>query len=194
MAEKPQEQENEKQDSITQGAARNLATTTKSVPQMVGITPRYLSRLLPWVEVNSGTYRVNRQKVVLAQDEKIKFDFEGGDSRLQAHHLKTLSLFQKVDDGVLEKLAKKFRGETFAPGETIIQQGDAGDKFYIIMSGKAEASGGPLMMARPRCSIFSSCRVRWRLSSASRLRRRASKATSKRPEFKNRNASSPFWL
>ncbi len=33
---------------------------------MVGITPRYLSRLLPWVEVNSGTYRINRQKVVLA--------------------------------------------------------------------------------------------------------------------------------
>ena len=139
MAEKPQDQEQQKQDSITQGAARNLATTTKSVPQMVGITPRYLTRLLPWVEVNSGTYRVNRQKVVLAQDEKIKFDFEGGNSHLQARHLKTLSLFQMVDEGILEKLAEKFKGETFVPGETIIKQGDPGEKFYIIMSGKAEA-------------------------------------------------------
>ena len=139
MAEKPQVQEQVKQDSITQDAARNLATTTKSVPQMVGITPRYLSRLLPWVEVNSGTYRVNRQKVVLAQDEKIKFDFEGGDSRLHARHLRTLSLFQNVDEEILEKLAGKFKGETFVAGETIIEQGDPGHKFYIIISGKAEA-------------------------------------------------------
>ena len=139
MEETPLVQEEEKQDSITQDAARNLATTTKSVPQMVGITPRYLTRLLPWVEVNSGTYRVNRQKVVLAQDEKIKFDFESGDSRIQARHLQTLSLFKNVDDEVLEKLAGKFKGETYVAGETIISQGDAGDKFYIIMSGKAEA-------------------------------------------------------
>ncbi len=139
MEEKLQDQEQEKQSSITQGAARNLATTTKSVPQMVGITPRYLTRLLPWVEVNSGTYRVNRQKVVLAQDEKIKFDFEGGESRIQARHLKALSLFKKVDEEVLEILVGKFKGEAFAPGETIIKQGDPGDKFYIIISGKAEA-------------------------------------------------------
>lgn len=140
MTEEPQVQEGEKQDSYTQDAARQLATTTKSVPQMVGITPRYLLRLLPWVEVNSGTYRVNRQKVVLVQDKKISFDFEGGDGRLQAHHLKTLSLLKSVDEKVLEKLAGKFKGETFEAGETIIRQGDPGEKFYIILSGKAEAS------------------------------------------------------
>jgi hypothetical protein len=139
MAVKPQVQEEEKPDSITQDAARNLATTTKSVPQMVGITPRYLSRLLPWVEVNSGTYRVNRQKIMLAQDKKIKFDFEGGNKHLQAHHLMTLSLFQNIDEEILETLVGKFKGETFIPGEIIIKQGDPGDKFYIIMSGKAEA-------------------------------------------------------
>ena len=139
MAEKPQDQAEIKQESFSQDAARQLATTTKSVPQMVGITPRYLTRLLPWVEVNSGTYRVNRQKVVLAQDEKIKFDFEGGDSHVQAYHLKSLSLFQNVDEEILEKLAGKFKGETFAAGETIIKQGDPGDKFYIVLSGKTEA-------------------------------------------------------
>jgi CRP-like cAMP-binding protein len=133
------EQESPQQESFTQEAARNLATTTKSVPQMVGITPRYLLRLLPWVEVNSGTYRINRQKVVLAQDEKIKFDFEGGDAHLQAHHLKALSLLRNVDESVLEKLARKFKGESFEAGETIIKQGDPGEKFYIIVSGKAEA-------------------------------------------------------
>jgi hypothetical protein len=139
MAEKPQAETEQKQESFTQDAARNLATTTKSIPQMVGITPRYLSRLLPWVEVNSGTYRVNRQKVVLAQDEKIRFDFEGGASHIQAHHLRSLSLFQNVDEDILERLAGKFKGETFAPGQNIIKEGDPGDKFYIVLSGKAEA-------------------------------------------------------
>lgn len=140
MAEKQQDQHEQKPASFTQDAARNLATTTKSVPQMVGITPRYLSRLLPWVEVNSGTYRVNRQKIVLAQDEKIKFDFEGGDGHIQASHLKALSLFQNVDEEILERLAGEFKGETYSPGEIIINEGDPGDKFYIVLSGKTEAS------------------------------------------------------
>jgi hypothetical protein len=139
MAEKQQDQKEQKSSSFTQKAARNLATTTKSAPQMVGITPRYLSRLLPWVEVSSGTYRVNRQKVVLAQDEKIKFDFEGGNSQIQARHLKALSLFKNVDEKILERLAGEFKGETFMPGEIIINEGDAGDKFYIVLSGKTEA-------------------------------------------------------
>ena len=94
MAEKPPGTEDIKRDSLTQEAAANLATTTKTVPQMVGMSPRYLARLLPWVEVNSGRYRVNRQKIVLAQDQKIQFDFEGGDEQIQGRHLKTLSLFR----------------------------------------------------------------------------------------------------
>ena len=43
-------------------AARNLANTTKTPPQWIGVTPRWLVNLLPWVPVESGTYRVNRVK------------------------------------------------------------------------------------------------------------------------------------
>lgn len=35
--------------SLDTAAARNLATTTKSVPQMQEITSRWLLRMLPWV-------------------------------------------------------------------------------------------------------------------------------------------------
>jgi hypothetical protein len=45
------------QQSLSTAAARNLATTTKTVPQMQGITSRWLLRTLPWVEVSGGTYR-----------------------------------------------------------------------------------------------------------------------------------------
>lgn len=53
--------EEEPQRSLSTAAARNLATTTKTVPQMQAITSRWLLRLLPWVQVSGGTYRVNRR-------------------------------------------------------------------------------------------------------------------------------------
>lgn len=48
--------------SLSTGAARLLATTTKTPPQMQGITSRWLLRALEWVDVESGTYRVNRRR------------------------------------------------------------------------------------------------------------------------------------
>jgi hypothetical protein len=43
-------------------AARQLANTTKTAPQLTAITPRWLVQLLNWVPVESGTYRVNKVK------------------------------------------------------------------------------------------------------------------------------------
>ncbi len=43
-------------------AARQLANTTKTKPQLTAITPRWLVQLLGWVPVESGTYRVNKVK------------------------------------------------------------------------------------------------------------------------------------
>jgi hypothetical protein len=45
---------------ISSVAAQNLATTTKTVPMWEGITPRWLLKLLPWVQVRAGIYRINR--------------------------------------------------------------------------------------------------------------------------------------
>jgi hypothetical protein len=41
--------------SLGTAAARNLATTTKTPPQMQGISSRWLLRILPWVQVAGGT-------------------------------------------------------------------------------------------------------------------------------------------
>jgi hypothetical protein len=46
--------------SLSASAARNLATATVTVPQMTEITPRWLHRLLPWIDVDGGVYRANR--------------------------------------------------------------------------------------------------------------------------------------
>src|SRR2546423_10831197 len=48
--------------TLSDRAARQLSNTTKTPPQWVGSTPRWLVSLLPWAPVEAGTYRVNRVK------------------------------------------------------------------------------------------------------------------------------------
>jgi hypothetical protein len=53
-------------------AARQLANTTKTPPQWVGVTPRWLVGLLPWTPVEAGTYRVNKVKETTEQNINIE--------------------------------------------------------------------------------------------------------------------------
>src|SRR4051812_46985219 len=46
--------------TLSERAARQLSNTTKTPPQWVGSTPRWLVQLLPWTPVEAGVYRVNR--------------------------------------------------------------------------------------------------------------------------------------
>jgi hypothetical protein len=46
--------------ALGDNAARQLANTTKTAPQLATITPRWLVHLLQWVPVEAGIYRVNR--------------------------------------------------------------------------------------------------------------------------------------
>jgi hypothetical protein len=48
--------------ALGDSAARQLANTTKTVPQLSTITPRWLVHLLQWVPVEAGIYRVNKVK------------------------------------------------------------------------------------------------------------------------------------
>lgn len=53
---------NNQQTALGDVAARQLAIATRTVPQMVTISPRWLTRLLNWVPVESGVYRLNKVK------------------------------------------------------------------------------------------------------------------------------------
>ena len=54
---------------LSAAAARQLSNTTKTPPQWIGTTPRWLVSLLPWVPVEAGVYRVN--KVTQADTERL---------------------------------------------------------------------------------------------------------------------------
>lgn len=68
--------------SLSTAAARNLATATKSVPQMQEITSRWLLRMLPWVNVSGGTYRVNRRFTYLVGDGRVSFTTTAGEIKV----------------------------------------------------------------------------------------------------------------
>jgi hypothetical protein len=57
------------QSALSDVAARQLANTTKTAPQLSTITPRWLVHLLQWVPVEAGIYRRNR--VSNAEEVKI---------------------------------------------------------------------------------------------------------------------------
>lgn len=126
--------------ALGRDAARNLATTTKTPPQMVGLTPRWFLHLLPWVQVQAGTYRVNRRKMVAFRDEKVRTEIADGKALVSPEELQGLSLFHNVDGELIAKLAELFVSEQRPAREVIFEEGSAGDKFFIVARGKVSIS------------------------------------------------------
>jgi hypothetical protein len=68
----------EKPTALGDVAARTLANATKTVPQLSAISPRWLVRLLNFVPVEAGIYRVNRVK----DEAAVAVDCSGLDERV----------------------------------------------------------------------------------------------------------------
>ncbi len=126
------------QRSVTTAVARNLADTTKTTPKMMSITPRWLLSLLPWVHVHGGTYRVNRTKVELSKAERIGVDVRNGKASFTPDSLRSVPLFSKLSDSILERLIDGFTTENVPLGKQLIKEGGDGNKFFIIAQGQVE--------------------------------------------------------
>ncbi|MGH3869657.1 MAG: family 2B encapsulin nanocompartment shell protein [Pseudonocardiaceae bacterium] len=128
--------------SLSTAAARNLATTTKTQPQMQGITSRWLLRVLPWVEASGGTFRVNRRLSYAVGDGRVKFTTTGSEVRVIPGELSELPMLRGFPDTeVLGGLAGRFTQREFAPGGTLVEAGQAADQVFLIAHGKLEKIG-----------------------------------------------------
>src|SRR3984885_7700169 len=96
------------QRSVTTSVARNLANTTKTRPMMMSITPRWLLSLLPWVQVEGGTYRVNRTKVELTKAERIGVEISGAVATFPAEALRSVPLFSGLPEAIIIRMASRF--------------------------------------------------------------------------------------
>ncbi|MGN9912369.1 family 2B encapsulin nanocompartment shell protein [Phytohabitans sp. LJ34] len=128
--------------SLSTAAARNLATTTKSVPQMQGISSRWLLRVLPWVQAAGGVYRVNRRMSYAIGDGRVTFTNTGAQVRVVPQELRELPALRGVeDDEVLMALAERFDQHEYAPGDVIVEFGHQADQVYLIAHGKVNKVG-----------------------------------------------------
>ncbi|MEY8040309.1 family 2B encapsulin nanocompartment shell protein [Saccharopolyspora cebuensis] len=132
----------QQQSSLSTAAARNLATTTKSAPQMQGITSRWLLRMLPWVQAAGGTYRVNRRLSYTLGDGRVTFTNTGADVRVIPQELGELPLLRGFDDdAALTALADRFEQREFEPGEVIAEEGRPAEQVVLIAHGKVNRIG-----------------------------------------------------
>ncbi|MFD3482473.1 family 2B encapsulin nanocompartment shell protein [Streptomyces sp. NPDC058665] len=133
------------QQSLGTAAARNLATTTKSAPQMQEISSRWLLRMLPWVQVQGGTYRVNRRLSYAVGDGRVTFVQTGGRVAVVPAELAELPpLRDFADEEVLAELANRCEQQEFAAGQTVAASGAPADRVYLLAHGKVEKVGeGP---------------------------------------------------
>jgi hypothetical protein len=72
------EEVTKKQTALGDVAARQLAIATRTVPQMITISPRWLTHLLNWIPVESGIYRLNKVK----DASSVQVDCSGRDERV----------------------------------------------------------------------------------------------------------------
>lgn len=128
--------------SLSTAAARNLATTTKSPPQMQGISPRWLLKLLPWVQTQAGVFRVNRRLSYAVGDGRVTFTNVGASVRVIPQELGELPILRGFEDAaVLEALADRFVQRDLNPGDVIVEAGTPADSICLIAHGKVEKVG-----------------------------------------------------
>jgi CRP-like cAMP-binding protein len=126
------------QRSVTTSVARNLASTTKTSPKMMSITPRWLLSLLPWVDVHGGTYRVNRTKVELPKAERIGVDVSDGTASFAPESLRGVPLFSKLPEAIVGRMASRFKTEDVSLGNKLLVEGEDLSKFFVIAQGQVE--------------------------------------------------------
>ncbi|MEW2631084.1 family 2B encapsulin nanocompartment shell protein [Streptomyces sp. NPDC048389] len=133
------------QQSLGTAAARNLATTTKSAPQMQEITSRWLLRMLPWVQVQGGTYRVNRRLTYSVGDGRVTFVQTADRVQVIPAELGELPPLRNFgDEAALAELALRCEQHEFAPGQVLATGGEAVDRIFLLAHGRVEQVGeGP---------------------------------------------------
>src|SRR5215216_1203125 len=101
---------------------------------MQGVSSRWLLKLLPWVEVSGGAYRVNRRLSYAVGDGRLTFTTTGAHVRVIPPELAPLRGYD--DEDVLTELADRFTQQEYNPGDTLAEFGSPADQVFLIAHGK----------------------------------------------------------
>jgi CRP-like cAMP-binding protein len=128
--------------SLGTAAARNLATTTKTPPQMQGITNRWVQRILPWVDVKGGTYRVNRRVSYAVGDGRVEVLQTADRVSIIPSELGEFPALRGYDDDdVLAALAGRFAQRQIEAGTVVAQAGTPINAVFVVAHGRLARLG-----------------------------------------------------
>ncbi|WP_200302028.1 family 2B encapsulin nanocompartment shell protein [Streptomyces adelaidensis] len=124
--------------SLSTRAARQLATTTKSEPQMQAITSRWLLKCLPWVDIKGGAYRVNRRLQLRIGRGRVQFDQNGADDvKVIPETLTELPALRGYSDlAALRTISSRFRVREVRAGQVLVDAGQPVTEAYLVVHGR----------------------------------------------------------
>ncbi|GAA4668454.1 family 2B encapsulin nanocompartment shell protein [Streptomyces chumphonensis] len=122
--------------SLATAAARQLATTTKTPPQMQSISSRWLLKILPWVQVSAGTYRVNRRLCHTLGNGRMEFLVTGREARVIPAELTEMPALSGFEGDELAALADRCVQREYSPGELLAEQNQPVEEVLLIVHGK----------------------------------------------------------
>lgn len=125
-------------DSLPHEQARPLTTTHKTRPQMEGVSSRNLLKILPWVNVQGGHYRVNRRRILELRPGKVKFEGENtATPTIFGPSLAQMPTFRNLkNDSILNLIAATAVLEDFPKSNIIVTSGNAPTHVHYIVRGK----------------------------------------------------------
>jgi len=125
------------QSSLGTAAARNLATTTKTPPQMQGITNRWVQKVLPWVDVKGGTFRVNRRVSYAVGDGRVEVLQTADQISIIPAELGEFPALRGYDDAdVLSALVGRFAQVQIEAGTVVVQAGAPISSVLVVAHGR----------------------------------------------------------
>ena len=125
------------QSSLGTAAARNLATTTKTPPQMQGITNRWVQKVLPWVDVKGGTFRVNRRVSYAVGDGRVAMLQTADRVSIIPAELGEFPPLRGYDDAdVLSALAGRFAQLEIEAGAVVVEAGTPISSVLVVVHGR----------------------------------------------------------
>lgn len=102
--------------SLSATSARQLAVANRTKPQLTSTTPRWLSRLLAWVPLDAGVYRLNKVKneekilvdTSLPDEQKIPATYADYEDTPREYHLNPISTIIKINTRVADLYNKPY--------------------------------------------------------------------------------------
>lgn len=122
---------------------------------MQGITPRWVQRILPWVEVKGGTYRVNRRLSYSVGDGRLEVVQTGDQVRIIPEELGEFPALRGYDDAdVLAALAGRFTQRQVDAGTVLTTAGSSMDQIFVVAHGRLAQEGLNKYGAQKRLAVL----------------------------------------